>query len=105
MSRLMTDNGQRTECEDRARILETEFAIPNIEKYLAAKTGNPTKKWLSDRDYLIVTSHNLIVTFSFRSSSIMIIIIMIISLSSLQVALRQHCRISICLVLLELDKY
>ena len=22
-----TDNGQRTECEDRARILETEFAI------------------------------------------------------------------------------
>ena len=27
MSRLCTDNGQRTECEDSARILETEFAI------------------------------------------------------------------------------
>ena len=37
MSRLMTDDG-RTECEDRARILETEFAkkklltVPNLEK-------------------------------------------------------------------------
>ena len=27
MSRLCTTHGQRTECEDRARILETEFAI------------------------------------------------------------------------------
>ena len=31
MSRLMTD-GQRTECEDRARILETEFAIANSNR-------------------------------------------------------------------------
>ena len=29
MSRLSTDDG-RTECEDRARILEPEFAIGNI---------------------------------------------------------------------------
>ena len=27
MSRLWTTDGRRTECEDRARILETEFAI------------------------------------------------------------------------------
>ena len=27
MSRLSTDNGRTTECEDRARILDTEFAI------------------------------------------------------------------------------
>ena len=27
-----TDNGQRTECEDRARILETEFAKRQIQQ-------------------------------------------------------------------------
>ena len=43
---------------------------------MASKTGNPTEKWLSDRDYLIATGRdliatgrNLIATFSFRSSS------------------------------------
>ena len=35
MSRLWTDNGRRTECEDRARILETEFAIdPFVDVFL-----------------------------------------------------------------------
>ena len=53
-----------------------KYRIPNIVKYLAAKTGNPTEKWLSDRDYLIATGRdliatgrNLIATISFRSSS------------------------------------
>ena len=31
MSRLWTDDGRTTECEDRARILETEFAILETE--------------------------------------------------------------------------
>ena len=30
MSRLWTDDGRTTECEDRARILETEFAIISV---------------------------------------------------------------------------
>ena len=32
MSRLWTDGRQTTECEDRARILETEFAIDSGEQ-------------------------------------------------------------------------
>ena len=31
MSRLWTDNGRTTECEDRARILETEFALQSLQ--------------------------------------------------------------------------
>ena len=27
-----------------------KYRLPNIEKYLTAKTGNPTEKWTSDRD-------------------------------------------------------
>ena len=43
MSRLWTDDG-RTECEDRARILETEFAI-KVNTTTQANTILPSWLW------------------------------------------------------------
>jgi hypothetical protein len=43
MSRLWTTNGRTTECEDRARILETEFAIIKIKMKKKIKE-NPKSK-------------------------------------------------------------